>query len=259
MIFVVGGQGFLGSAFVRRCQARGLACVAITRQNYGEFVGQECAVLVNANGNSRKYIARADPLWDFDASVRSVRASLREFRAGLYVYLSSVDVYPDSSAPEMTREDQDLDVARQTPYGFHKYLAELCVRQAAPKWLIVRGGGFVGPDLTKNAIYDILNGGPLWLDPGSELQYLHADDAADMVLELARQEITNEVFNLSAWGVVRLQEVVELVGREVAVRPGSPRMRCEVTLEKLSRYVPVPETGPTVARFVQEALERTRR
>jgi len=80
VIFVVGGQGFLGSAFVRQCQARGLACVAITRQNYGEFVGQECAVLVNANGNSRKYIARADPLWDFDASVRSVRASLREFQ-----------------------------------------------------------------------------------------------------------------------------------------------------------------------------------
>jgi nucleoside-diphosphate-sugar epimerase len=117
--------------------------------------------------------------------------------------------------------------------------------------LIFRCGGFVGPGLKKNAIFDILQGGPLWLDPESELQFLHTDDAARLALSLAQAGVRNEILNLCGSGVVRLADVVEWVGRPVTVQPGSARVRYDVSIEKLGRLVEVPVTRETVRSFVK--------
>jgi nucleoside-diphosphate-sugar epimerase len=259
VIFILGGRGFLGAAFVRTCTARGLEHAVITRETYAAHTGRACSILINAAGNSKKYMAQQTPLADFDASVRTVRASLEDFGYDRYVLISSSDVYPDATSPQTTREDQALDPARQTAYGFHKGLAEACVRHRARQWLILRGGGFVGPGLRKNAIYDILHGGPLWLDAGSELQYLNADAAASIALDLVAAGVSREVVNWSATGVVALRDVIALAGRDVPVQPGSPRIRCEINLEKLASWVPVPDTRATVTGFVRDALAAGRR
>lgn len=254
MIFILGGRGFVGSAFARVCQAQGRPYAILDRQNYAQSVGQACDIFINANGNSKKFMAQQDPLGEFDASVRSVRASLVDFKYRCYVYLSSCDVYPDCSTPATTAEDQSIEITQQSPYGFHKYLAEQCVRHAARPWLIVRFGGFVGPGLKKNPIYDILNGGPLWLDPESELQYMHTNRAAEIVLHLLDRGVHNEIMNVCGRGVICLREVITLVGREVPVQPGSPKVRYETSIEKLSRLVDVPETRPAVIEFVKNIL-----
>jgi nucleoside-diphosphate-sugar epimerase len=253
MIFLIGGRGLVGSAFARVLQAQGRPFAILDRTTYKDYIGQSCSLLINANGNSRKPLAKQDPMADFDASVRSVRASLVDFRFERYIHLSSCDVYPDCSTPETTREDQTLDPAAQSPYGFHKYLAEQCVRHAAADSLIIRFGGFVGPGLKKNAIFDILNGGPLWLDPASELQFLHTDDAARLVLELAARCRGGEVVNLCGRGVIPLAEVMERTGNYVSVNAASPRVRYEVSIEKASRWVEAPETRTTVLDFVARA------
>lgn len=250
MIFVIGGRGFVGSGIVRRCESLGLEHVVIDRASYASYVGGRCSLLVNANGNSRKPLAAKEPLVEFDASVRSVRASLADFSFDRYVHLSSCDVYPDCSSPQTTREEQLLDPAAQSAYGFHKYLAEQCVRHGAGKHLIFRLGGFVGPGLKKNAIFDILHGGPLWLDPESELQFLHTDDCARIVLDLALAGTTG-TYNLCGSGVVKLSDVMRETRREVAVQPGSPRVRYEVSVERIGALAEVPETRQTVFQFVQ--------
>jgi len=252
MIFLIGGRGLVGSAFARQCEAQGLPFAILDRESYPRYVGQSCSLLINANGNSRKPLAVSDPLADFDASVRSVRSSLQDFRCERYIHLSSCDVYPDCSAPQTTLESAAPDVARQSPYGFHKYLAELCVQHAARDWQIFRLGGFVGPGLKKNAIFDILNGGPLWLDAASELQFLHTDEAARIVLGLAQTGPGREVFNLCGKGTIALSEVIAATGREVTVQPGSRRVRYDVSIEKVSRLVEIPSTRETVLRFCSE-------
>jgi len=258
MIFILGGKGFVGSAFVRYCEQNNLEHVIIGRDNYAEFVGRHCDIFINANGNSKKFLAREQPLAEFDASVRSVRASLVDFAMDYYVHLSSCDVYPDCSSLVTTREDVALDVARQSPYGFHKYLAEQCVHHSAPRWLIVRMGGFVGPGLKKNPIFDILSGGVLWLDPDSELQFLRTDDNARLVFELIHRGVAGEIINVCGQGVISLREVMSAAGKTVQVKPGSPRMRYDVSIEKLSRRMPVPPTRENVLAFVASEL-RTRR
>ena len=250
-VFILGGRGLVGSAVARACAAAGKSFTVIEPDNYASLRGHACEVLVNANGSSSKLLAARDPQADFDANVRSVRASLVDFGFRRYVHFSSSDVYPDSSRPAATREDSPLDPSLQTPYGFHKYLAEQCVRHGAADWLILRGGGFIGPGLRKNAIFDILKGGPLYLDPDSELQYLHTDCAAQIVFRLLETGVRNEVWNLCAKGTIRLREVAALAPAPVPVEPGSPRVRCELDVEKLSRQVELPQTRPEVLDFVR--------
>ena len=257
MILILGANGFLGSAVRRACRKQGLECSGIEPEDYTGYVGQSCDVLINANGNSRKYLAQQLPLVDFAMNVGSVRQSLEDFRYGKYVLFSSAEVYPDCSGPWTTGEDSVIDPAQQTPYGFHKYLAEQCVRHRAGRWLILRLSGFVGPGLKKNAVYDIMNGNPLWVDPASEFQYLHTDDLARMVLALAAlRETDGQIVNVGARGTIRLSEIARLSGRSLTVSPGRPTVRCELALTRLARWVNVPTTESAIRRYLEESGER---
>jgi nucleoside-diphosphate-sugar epimerase len=256
MIFIVGGKGFVGSAFTRLCEATGTTYAVITRQNYHEFTGKRCDILIDADGNSAKLLASKNPVQDFDATVRSVRARLADFRYDSYVYLSSCDVYPDCSSPATTAEDETIDIAKQSPYGFHKYLSEQCVRHVAPKWLIVRFGGFVGTGLRKNAVYDILKGGPLWLDPDSELQFMHTERAAGIVLELINRNRYNEIFNICGRGLIKLRDIMDAIQVRPKLQPHSPLVRYDVNIEKISKLVDIPETRRTVLEFVGSESKR---
>jgi nucleoside-diphosphate-sugar epimerase len=229
--------------------------LALSRENYRDFVGRRCEFLVNANGNSKKFRAQERPLEEFDESVRSVRASLVDFHADCYVYLSSCDVYADCSSPQTTAEEGRVDVVAQSPYGFHKYLAEQCVRHAGERWLILRLGGLVGPGMRKNAIFDILQGGPLRLDPASELQYLSTDDAARLAFELFDRGLHGQIFNVCGNGLISLKDVIDAVGHRVDVLPGSPCVRYCVAVDKLARIVPIPQTRRTVSEFLQAWLK----
>ena len=252
MIYIIGGNGFVGSAIARACKAKSLTFELLTRENLDSFTGTSCDLLINANGNSKKFMAEREPLWEFDASVRSVRASLENIKAKKYVHLSTCDVYPDCSAPEHTREDQVLDITKQSAYGFHKYLAEQCVMRHAASWLIFRMGGFVGPGLKKNAIYDILHGGPLWLNPESALQFIHVDDAAEIILTLALSETAGEIINLCADGTIALREVLETVAGPVEIKQEAPTVTYCVSIEKLKKFAAVPETRKSVLSYVKE-------
>jgi nucleoside-diphosphate-sugar epimerase len=248
--FILGGAGFLGSAVVRVLQRRGEPYVVITRDNYADYTGQRCDVFINANGNAKKFLAHREPMVDFDASTRSVRTSLEDFDYGTYVYFSSVDVYPDPSKSDSTGEDAPLDVSAQIPYGFHKYLAEQCVRHRAARWLIPRFGAFVGPGLQKNAVFDILAGQPLWVDARSAFQFLSTDDAAEIVFALLDQQVSNQVFNVCGRGQISVEDMLRIVGKHVPVQPGSPVITYDVNISKLKRHLDVPSSYDVVQAYM---------
>ena len=235
MIYIIGGSGFVGSAYARLLADRGLPHQVVTRQNYDGLRGTCCDILVNANGNSRKLLATREPLIDFDQSVRSVAQSLEDFRCRTYVFLSTGDVYPDQSSPRVTHEDQPIDPARQSRYGLHKFLAEQLVRANQPEWLILRMGGFVGPGMRKNAIYDLLTGGPVWLAPQSDLQFISTDRAARLVWGMVEQGIRREVVNLGAYGTINLGAIHDQIKSASQFMPDAPTIRFELSLDKLAR------------------------
>ena len=251
MIYILGGEGFVGSAYARLLRELDEPFIVVTRANYGSLRGSACDVLVNANGNSRKFVAIREPLRDFDASVRSVAASLEDFKAKRYVFLSSGDVYPNTSSPEETCEDAPIDLSLVSRYGLHKYLAEQLVRSVHPAWLTVRMGGFVGPGLKKNAIFDMLTGDPVWLSPESELQFISTDNAARLVWALVQSGLQREVVNLGAEGVLQLGEFHRAIGSASVFKPGAPTVRYELSLERLRRLSgkPLPRTWDCVSDF----------
>lgn len=251
MIFIIGGNGFVGSAVTRYCVRNELTHAVITKQNYQDFVGKSCDLLINSNGNSKKFLANNDPMEDFRQSVSSVRSSLVDFKFEKYVFFSSCDVYNDCSDRRLNHEAVEIDISTQSPYGFHKYLAEQCVRHAAADWLVIRFGGFVGEGLKKNPIYDIMHCGPLWLDPQSELQYLNTDAAASIVFDLLNQGLSREVINLCGDGLVKLQDMIDSVGVQIEVNPNSPRVLYNINVDKAKKYVDIPSSTDAVLNYLR--------
>jgi nucleoside-diphosphate-sugar epimerase len=252
MIFLLGGNGFVGSGLVRYLNKFDVPVQVIDRANYGQFIGCACDVLINANGNSKKFLAKDDPKAEFQASVASVRNSLLDFKFKKYVFLSTSDVYPDCSRPELTREESQFCIADQSPYGFHKYLAELCVQHGAQDWLIVRQGGFVGVGIKKNAVFDVLYGEKLWVHPDSRFQFINTEDSAKLVMELVRKNMSNQIFNLTASGTISVEELMQLAGRSVPHDPVVQPVRYEISTKKVAQHVSLPTTYETVRKFLSE-------
>ncbi len=252
MIYLVGGNGFVGSAYVRLLAARGIEHTVITRENYDTHRGTSCEILINANGNSMKFLADRDPLGEFDMSVRSVAETLQAFDAATYVLLSTGDVYPDQSAPDVSAEDQPIEPARLSRYGLHIVLAEQIVTGTHPDWLVIRMGGFVGPGLKKNAVYDMLTGAPIRLSPDSELQFIATDNGAALVWQLIETGVRREIVNLGARGLVRLGDLHRRIGSASLFEDGAPPIRYEISLEKLAGLVdgPLPETSDDIEGFI---------
>ena len=250
---VLGGEGFIGSAFVHVAAVRGYAVQSVDLANYESSRGASADLLINANGNSRKYLATDDPVADFDLSVRSVIQSLQDFSTNQYVYLSTMDIYPDKNNPAANAEDTPIDTARLSPYGMHKHLAEQLVRFYAPSWLICRMAGFVGPGLKKNSIYDLLKGRPLFVSPDSTYQYLHTHALAEIVFSLLERRIAGEIYNVAAEGTMSLRDVAALLPDYdlSACIPDLPVDHCELNIDKLSTLLPIPRTDKTIHRFIK--------
>jgi nucleoside-diphosphate-sugar epimerase len=252
-IGIIGGNGFVGSG-IRRVFERKHSCTVISRSNYEDAKSIRFDIIINANGNSKKFLAAEEPKEEFAASVGSVQQSLIDFPTGLYVLCSSVDVYPDCSSPASTREDTPINIARLSFYGFHKYLAEQCVRRYAPKWLILRFGGFVGPGLKKNPIYDMLHNAPLRVSVDSAYQYLPTDNAGEATVALITAGVRNEIFNVCGSGVMSLLEIADCIPSYKIHYTGNVPARTEryeIAIDKISAYCKMPATKDAVAAYLR--------
>ncbi|MCO6401799.1 MAG: NAD-dependent epimerase/dehydratase family protein [Verrucomicrobia bacterium] len=252
-LLVLGSAGFVGSAIVAEAKARGLSVIEITRANYTS--GLSARWVINANGNSKKFLAREQPAREFDLSVRSVMQSLHDFRCERYCFLSTIDVYDNVRDPAQNAESAAIRREHLSPYGLHKLLAEDLVRHYAPQWLILRMGGFVGPGLRKNSIYDLLKGHPLRVHPDSRYQFQHTRALAQTTLDFLGHGIAREIWNVAGAGTIRIREIAEWISKATLPAPQGQPEHYEVNIEKLQAARPVAETRDTVRQFVQDVLE----
>ena len=136
-IAIIGANGMLGSDLVAYL-SKHFSVTAITKENYTSFVNKDFDIVINANGNSKRFWANEHILEDFTLSTVSVYKSLFDFEYKVYIYISSSDVYPDHTNKKSTKEDQPIFSSALSPYGFHKYLSELIVQTNVKKYLILR-------------------------------------------------------------------------------------------------------------------------
>ncbi len=251
-VFILGGKGFIGSAFVRCCEEKEIDYDCIDLDNYEAFKGRDCDILINAAGNSKKYLSNERPVEDFRFSLEALLRSFFDFSFRKYIYLSSIDVYSDHEDPTRNREDAVIDIGNISHYGFHKYLGEKLVTHYLPSWLIIRLGGVLGPGLKKNPIYDLIHDIPLRVDEESEYQYLLTDYLAELVFGLIKMEKWCEVFNICGEGRAPLKEIRLWLDKPLRYYENNhPRERYEVSNEKISRLFFIPDSREVARKFVK--------
>lgn len=251
---VIGAGGFIGSAIAAEAQQRGYALTAVDRHNYAVHRGASATLLINANGNPRKFIDERDPAQGFELSVASVMHTLHDFQYEHYFQISSGAIYPREDDPRHNGEDTSLQPADMSPYGLHKWLAEQLVRHYAPHHFIVRLGGAVGPRLRKNALFDLLTGGPWFVHPDSEFQYMDTRDLARALFDLYESQLpAGTLLNLSAPGAVSVRRMAELAGAPIPESAlARPQTRAELNVERAAALLPLRSTDETIQRFIAE-------
>ena len=198
-IGVLGANGFIGKEIVNiLCKNHDV--VQITRDNYNSYMGEYFDIFVNANGNSKRFLAEADPIFDFDASVTTTYKTLFDFKFDRYIYISSLDAYKDNM------------------YGINKRISEFMLRDRL--WsnvCILRVGCVVGKEAVKGVLYDIMNGKKLRVTSTSVYQLISSIDVANVVDCV----IHNNVFDwfpfvfAVAGTPISVEDVIKLTGKSV--------------------------------------------
>ena len=238
-IGIIGGKGMLGSDLVDFLSEHYTA-VAIDKDNYEEHKGKEFDVLINANGNSRRFWANEHPYEDFMASAVSVYRTISDFHFGIYIIISSSDVYPDHSSPSTTDEAQEIDPVKLSPYGFHKILAEYIVRDRCPRYFVLRSSMILGRHLKKGPIFDILGGKELFITLDSCLQMITTRAIADIVKSLLAGGKLNEIYNMGGRGSVAFGGIGRFFNNvSIAVSDRAEMQAYEVNVSKLAARVPL--------------------
>lgn len=236
-IGILGGKGFLGSDLVSFL-GENHTVEAITRQNYDKKKGTHYQVLINANGNSKRFWVNQNPLEDFFASTVTVTQSIFDFPCNLYIYISSPDIYQNHTASEHTKEERVIDSKKLSPYGFHKYLSELIVKKYKEKFLILRLSMILGKNLKKGPFYDIKNGNPLFITTDSRLQLITTRAVSEIIETLLRDSVTQDVINIGGVGIFAFKKIRKYFDQEIQISPKAETQIYEMSIEKIRRLYP---------------------
>lgn len=197
---IIGCDGVLGSVLydvLQKCYD----VTGINSVNYSRYKGSIFDVLINANGNSKKYWANMNPLQDFEKSVVSVYRSLQDFETTKYVYISS------------------LDAAMDNNYGFHKQISENIVKRHCKLFLILRCAAILSRNMSKGVIFDIINNSEkIFFNTNSRVQFITATEIAKIIKCLLEKEIYNHTFNIAGSGNIGLPELEEIFKIELKSR-----------------------------------------
>lgn len=250
---VLGANGFIGSAVTAECKKQGLHVTAVDLDNYEECRGAQADLLINAAGNSKKYIDDQNPSEGFKLSVLDIHNALLDFSAPHWIHLSSGAIYPHENNPNMNHEQIETPPTAMTRYGFHKWLAEQLVLHYVENPLIVRMGGFVGPGLKKNSLYDLLTNSPLFVHPESRFQIMDTRDLAKSILTLFFRQPDETLFNVCATGTISVKEAAEIAQRTIPTEAyNNKKVHAELNVTRASLYIDLPDSRTTVTRFIHE-------
>ena len=171
---LVGYTGFVGGTLHR---ARAFDAL-VNSKNADDLRGGAFDLVIHAGVPAVKWIANKDPAAD-RAAISSIRDVLATMKIAELILISTIDVYPDPSAP--LDEGGAIDPERNHAYGRHRFELEQWVRGHFANVRIVRLPALFGEGLKKNVVFDLLHDNQVGnINPASRFQWypltrLHAD------------------------------------------------------------------------------------
>lgn len=231
-IAIIGSNGMVGSDLSRYLSTR-YSIAEINRDNYQNHIGKTYDIIINANGNSKRYWANDHPLEDFMASTASVYKSIYDFPCRLYIYISSPDVYEAHDSPKKTKESVVCDPHNLEPYGFHKYLGEQIVKKYVNKFFILRCSMMLGSKLNKGPFYDIEQENPLYITRNSHIQLITTRALSEIIETLISMNKYNEVFNIGGVGTFSFKQINDIFNKKISFSDNAKEQKYEMNVTKL--------------------------
>jgi len=217
-IGVIGANGLIGSAICKELKA-----VGITRENYSKFTGpygnNKFDILINANGNSSKWQANDNPVYDFTATVESVNHTMFDFKFKKYIYISSYDAHMDNT------------------YGLHKKLAEEIVKHYTD-FLILRCPIIIGKKMKKGFLYDALHDVPLYVNANSEYQILTNKELAKIVKMFINKHISGSYY-VGSTDTLRIGDLSILLDKKITYRNDAKYESYEHDISEMRELYPL--------------------
>lgn len=237
----------LGSDLVRYLKKE-FIITSINRNNYQTYIGKSFDIVINANGNSKRFWANQNPQDDFIASTVSVYNSIFDFPCNIYIYISSPDIYENHAGPEDTREEEEIKPENLSIYGFHKYLSELIVKRYKKRFLILRSSMMLGKNLKKGPFYDLAKNNPLFISLDSKLQLITTQAIAEIIKTLLDKMVTKAVLNIGGIGIFSCTKIVEFTDKKIQVSPDGETQIYEMNVNKLKNLYPDLKTSEEYLR-----------
>lgn len=241
----------LGSDLVKYL-SQSFSVTSISKENYSQFINHSFDVVVNANGNSKRFWAIKNPLEDFTASTVSVYKSLFDFKFNTYIYISSSDVYVNHSSKDYTSENQIQDSSKLSPYGLHKYLSERIVENHCKSYVILRASMLLGQNLKKGPIYDIINKNPLFISKTSRLQMISTQEATNVITFLIDKKIENDIFNLGGKDIIDFEKIQTYFSSPITFQDKNETQIYEMNVSKLNNIFPLKTSEFYLQKFLDK-------
>jgi dTDP-4-dehydrorhamnose reductase len=252
---IIGGRGMLGSDLAKYFSPK-FKVTIIDKDNYRTYIGNFFDIVINANGNSKRFWANQNPQKDFQMSTVSVMNSIFNFSTNFYIYISSVDVYENHSGVKYTNEGVKISPERLSAYGLHKYLSELIVRKYCKNFLILRPSMILGSKLKKGSIYDIVNSKPLFVTLKSRYQMITTHGIFLIIKKFLEISLMNEIVNIGGSGSFNFIKAERLFNKKIQLSDEAVTQIYEMNVEKLKHLYPSLKTsGEYLQEFMRDYLK----
>ena len=257
-VAIIGSVGFVGGYLSGHFRDAGAEVIPVERLT--PLPEEELDVVIDCNGDARRFWVNENPIDGFRASVQPVAERLARLKTAKYIYLSSIDVYGARTGDrEASQEEAPLSLDGLDCYGFYKLLAERLVEFHAAEALILRLGTLIGPGLKKNPVFDAVNGDPIRQTSDSTLSLMSLEvlaEALDVLLETGAAGIYNITAEASISVVDMLELVSEALGKDAdAFIFGSELSHTDydISIAKISRVVAMPDSKTILKQYLSLA------
>lgn len=235
---IIGANGMLGTDLMTHLSPF-FSITGITKENYQSFVDKKFDIVINANGNSKRFWANTHPQEDFNLSTISVYKSLFDFHTEMYIYISSSDIYKDHTSIKTTKESQYIEPSDLSSYGLHKYMSELLVKKYSKQYMILRCCLVLGSKLKKGPLYDMLEKQPLYIAKESTLQMITTKAIADSLSFLLKEKIRDKTYNIGGKGIVSFTQIEKFVSFPVVFSKKAEKQQYEMDVSELNAVYPL--------------------
>ncbi len=226
---ILGSKGFIGLNLTKLLELAGYNIKSLTREEFlekGKLINaiENSDVVINCIGSANVAFSYSDTEQDFESNVGAVRQVLeilvqRNLNNVRFINLNSAAVYGNPNKLPIKETDQVQPIS---PYGFHKHMAELLLKEYSHcfglKTLSLRIFSAYGNGQRKLLLWDLhqkilnSNGQIILFGTGNESRdFIHTEDIyQQLILAIENSTFDGEAVNVANGKEVYIKNIVEI-------------------------------------------------